>query len=136
MAGQPLPPLDPATLGLSGAQLARLQVAQLDRGATSAQVLRSGGATRPASSGDGRYLYIVLDPDSSDAGGVLRVATRSGSSVPLLDDDGAPVSSAAFGPEAGSIVVGRVGDGVWLVEAATRRGERLSDDGWRPRWLP
>jgi hypothetical protein len=136
LAGEPLPPLDPATLGLSDAQVGRLQVAQLDRGAISVQVLRSGGAARPASSGDGRYLYIVVDPGSSDEGGVLRVATRSGSSVPLPDDDGALVSSAAFGPEAGSIVVGRVGDGVWLVDAATRRGERLSDDGWQPRWLP
>jgi len=136
LAGEPLPPLDPAELGLSDAQVARLQVAQLDRGAISVQVLRSGGAARPASSGDGRYLYIVVDPESSDAGGVLRVAIRSGSSIPLLDDDGAAVSSAAFGPESGSIVVGRVGDGVWLVDAATRRGEQLSEDGWQPRWLP
>jgi hypothetical protein len=137
VAGAPLPELDPAALGLTETQLGRLQVAQLDRGAASVQVARSGGAGRPATGADGRYLYVVVDPESAEAGGALRLTTPGGTaSSALLGDGGAPVSSASFGPEQGAIVAARVGDGIWLVDVESRTGEQLADDGWQPRWLP
>jgi hypothetical protein len=136
--GAPLPPLDPATLGLSDDRLGSLRIARLDRGAATVVPLpRSGGASRPATSSDGRYLYVVVEPGSPEGGGVLRLTTRGGGvSFPILQDGGAPVSVAAFGPEPETIVAARVGDGLWLVDATTGLGERLADDGWQPRWLP
>jgi hypothetical protein len=137
-AGEPLPVLDPATLGLSEDQLGSLGVAWLDRGATSVVRLpHSDGASRPATSGDGRYLYVVIDPDLPGAGGLLRVTSRGGGTTfPVLRDGGAAVTSAAFGPEPGAVVVARTDDGVWLVDVASASGEQLAADGWQPRWLP
>lgn len=136
--GTPLPPLDPATLGLSGDQLGSLGLARLDRGAATVVALaRSGGASRPATSSDGRYLYVVVEPGTPEGGGGLHLTTRGGGvSFPILRDGGAPVSVAAFGPEPQTIVAARVADGIWLVDATTGLGERLADDGWQPRWLP
>jgi Tol biopolymer transport system component len=136
--GAPLPPLDPATLGLSDDQLGSLALARLDRGAaTVVGLARSGGASRPATSSDGRYLYVVVEPGTPEGGGALRVTTRGGGvSFPILRDGGASVSVAAFGPEPLTIVAARVADGIWLVDADTGLGERLAGDGWQPRWLP
>jgi hypothetical protein len=147
--GAPLPPLDPALLGLSTVELGTLELVQLDRGAIRVEVLdRPGGAARPAAStgDDAGYLYIVTRPGQPGAGGELWVAVRAGG-VPrhLLDDGGPAVSSASFGLEPGSVVAARVaGDdarpdpdaGIWLLNATTGRAEQLSADGWLPRWLP
>ncbi|HEX9635038.1 MAG TPA: Ig-like domain-containing protein [Candidatus Limnocylindria bacterium] len=137
-AGEPLPALDPATLGLSDDQLGSLDVARLDRGATTAvRLAHSDGASRPATSGDGRYLYIVVQPEFPGAAGVLRLTSRGGGTTfPVLRDGGAAVTSAAFGPEPGAVVGARVDDGIWLVDVTSGSGEQLAADGWQPRWLP
>ena len=137
-AGEPLPALDPATLGLTDDQLGSLGVARLDRGATSVvRLAHSDGASRPATSGDGRYLYVVVEPGQRGAGGLLRLTSRGGgTSFPVLRDGGAAVISAAFGPEPGTVVAARTDDGIWLVDVASGSGEQLADDGWQPRWLP
>jgi len=137
-AGEPLPALDPATLGLTDDQLGSLGVARLDRGATSVvRLAHSDGASRPATSGDGRYLYVVVEPGQRGAGGLLRLTSRGGgTSFPVLRDGGAAVTSAAFGPEPGTVVAARTDDGIWLVDVASGSGEQLADDGWQPRWLP
>jgi methionine-rich copper-binding protein CopC len=136
--GAPLPLLDPGTLGLSDQELGSLALAHLDRGAARVVSLaRTEGASRPATSSDGRYLYIAVELAAPEASGVLRVTTgRSDVSHPILRDGGAPVSWAAFGPEPETIMAARVADGIWLVDTATGRGEQLAVDGWQPRWLP
>lgn len=136
--GEPLPALDPATLDLSEDQLGSLAVVRLDRGARSVvRLAHSAGASRPATSGDGRYLYVVVQPGSPVAGGLLRLTSRGGgTSFPVLRDGGAAVTSAAFGPERGAVVAARADDGIWLVDVASGNGEQLAADGWQPRWLP
>jgi hypothetical protein len=133
-----MPPLDPATLDLTDGQLGSLAVVRLDRGATSVvELAHSEGASRPATSADGRYLYIVVQPELADAGGVLRLTSRGGgTSFAVLRDGGALVTSAAFGPEPGAAVAARAGEGIWLVDVTSRSGEQLAVDGWQPRWLP
>jgi hypothetical protein len=133
-----LPALDPATLDLSEDQLGSLAVVRLDRGARSVvRLAHSAGASRPATSGDGRYLYVVVQPGSPVAGGLLRLTSRGGgTSFPVLRDGGAAVTSAAFGPERGAVVAARADDGIWLVDVASGNGEQLAADGWQPRWLP
>ena len=137
-AGEPMPPLDPATLDLTDAQLGSLAVARLDRGATTVvELAHSEGASRPATSGDGRYLYVVVQPEFAGAGGILRLTSRGGgTSFTVLRDGGALVTSAAFGPEPGAVVAARADDGIWLVDVTTRSGEQLAADGGQPRWLP
>jgi hypothetical protein len=138
VAGEPMPPLDPATLDLTDDQLGSLAVTRLDRGATSVvELAHSDGASRPATSGDGRYLYVVVQPEFAGAGGILRLTSRGGgTSFTVLRDGGALVTSASFGPEPGSVVAARADDGIWLVDVTSRSGEQLAADGWQPRWLP
>jgi Tol biopolymer transport system component len=137
-AGEPIPPFDPATLDLTDDQLGSLAVARLDRGATSVvELAHSDGASRPATSADGRYLYVVVQPELAGAGGILRLTSRGGgTSFTVLRDGGALVTSAAFGPEPGAAVAARADDGIWLVDVTSRSGEQLAADGWQPRWLP
>jgi hypothetical protein len=136
--GEPLPALDPGALDLSEDQLGSLAVARLDRGArTVVRLAHSAGASRPAASGDERYLYIVVQPESPGAAGLLRMTSRGGgTSYPVLRDGGAAVTSAAFGPEPGAAVAARADDGIWLVDVTSGSGEQLAADGWQPRWLP
>jgi TolB protein len=138
IAGAPLPVLDPEGLSLDAEQLASLEIARLDRGAASVRpVGLPPGARQPAVSGD-RLLYVLegrvmLSQDPRDP--------RPGRS--LLTDEGAPAAWAAFGVEPRSVLVERrpargslPSGGVWLVDTLTGRAEQLTEDGWRPRWLP
>jgi hypothetical protein len=42
-----------------------------------------------------------------------------------------------FAPDPARMVIARAGDaGIWLVGVPSGAPQRLSDDGWLPRWLP
>jgi hypothetical protein len=144
-AGEPLPRLDPGSLGLSSFEVGALRIASLDRGADEVDLLdQPPGASRPEAGASGRYLFILADAGEPQASGVLWLTTASGSGFPVLDDGGGSVRSAGFGPEARDVVAARIPapgggpetGGIWLVDSIAGDGEQLSEDGWLPRWLP
>jgi hypothetical protein len=143
--GDPLPPLEPGSLGLSSFEVGALRMASLDRGADEVDLLdQPPGASRPEAGPGGRYLFIVANAEEQQASGELWLTTASGSGFPMLDDGGSSVRSAGFGPEARDVVAARSPasgsgpetGGIWLVDSIAGDGERLSEDGWLPRWLP
>jgi hypothetical protein len=143
--GEPLPPLDPGSLGLSSFAVGALRIASLDRGADEVDLLdQPPGASRPEAGPGGRYLFIVADAGEPQASGELWLTTAAGSGFPVLDDGGGSIRSAGFGPEARDVVAARMLDsgtgpgtgGIWLVDSIVGDGEQLSEDGWLPRWLP
>jgi hypothetical protein len=129
--------LDPASSDLEASQVAALHVVRVNRFATAVRATPFGaGAARPVVDAGGRYAFVRLAGGEAD-GGSLWVA-------PSLDDAGAAISvpggataSASFAPEPGSMVIGEAGSGgVWLLELATGNAQRLTAEGWLPRWLP
>ena len=130
--------LDPASADLGAAQVAALHVVRMDRFATTVRATAFGGAaSRPAVDPDGRYGFIRLE-GTEVGGGSLWVA----SGLQDVGDEiampaGESAGSASFAPEPGSMVIGGAEPGgVWLISLASGRAERLSADGWLPRWLP
>jgi hypothetical protein len=135
-AGQPIPPLDPGALQLSSFELGALRIARLNRGAAAVDLLEQApGASRPEAGQDGRYLFIAVQPGALQGNGILWLAPRNGP-IRELGDGGDSVTSASFGPGSREVAAARLGDGIWLVDAATGRSQQLSEDGWLPRWVP
>jgi len=137
--GQPLPDLGPETPLLAGSQLATLHIARLDRGAQATERLDlPDGASRPAVGRD-QLAFVVGDPSDASAGGELWLsldAIDAAADRLLLDDGGPGVASASFGIDTRSLLVGRSGGGIWVVDTITGDGEELAADGWLPHWLP
>jgi hypothetical protein len=135
--GQPIPPLDPGAMQLSSFELGALRIARLDRGAATVDLLEQApGASRPEAGQDGRYLFIVVQPGALQGNGTLWLATAGSHSIRQLGDGDVSVTSASFGPGSRDVAAARLGDGIWLVNAASGRSHQLSEDGWLPRWLP
>ena len=139
--GEPIQAMDPGRLGLTSFGLGAMRLARLERGAATVQLLdQRSGASRPEAGADGRYLFIEVQADAAEAGGVLWLTTVGGSAFDVLADDGAPVTSAGYGPEPNDVVAARagsgVGGGVWLVDVTSGRGLQLVADGQMPRWIP
>jgi hypothetical protein len=136
--GAPVPLLDPASRSLAPGLVAALHVVRLDRFATSVRATGFGsGASQPAADPEGGFAFIRL-AGAELGSGALWVA-------PTLDATGHEVSlpptvrgsSPAFAPEPGSLVLSQVRPGgIWLVEVASGSVQRLTVDGWLPRWLP
>jgi hypothetical protein len=130
--------LDPASAELGEAEVAALHVVRMDRFATSVRATAFGaGSSRPAVDASGRYAYIRLA--GSDIGiGSLWLASGLQDVGEKIDAPaiGSP-SSASFAPEPGSVLIGQAEPGgIWLFSLASGRSQRLSADGWLPRWLP
>jgi hypothetical protein len=139
--GQPIKAMDPGDLDLSSFALGALRLAQLERGAAAVQLLEQpSGSSRPDAGPGGRYLFIEVQAEAPEGGGTLWLTTAGGSAFDVLADDGAPVTSAGFGPESNDVVAARSGigasGGVWLVDVTTGRGQQLAADGRMPRWIP
>lgn len=138
---QPIEALDPDALGLTSFELGALRLARLERGAAAVELLdHPSGASRPATGPTGRYLFIEVQADALDAGGTLWLSTAGGNAFDVLQDGGARVTSAGYGPEANDVVaarasVGTIG-GIWLVDVITGRGQQLAADGQLPGWIP
>ena len=93
----------------------------------------SGSHRWPSLSPDGRRLAFV-----SDAGGTAQVWIKNlatGEPVQLTFDD-TPASRPRWSAQGDRIVYSRLGNGIWLVNAASGRSRQLSEDGWLPLWLP
>jgi hypothetical protein len=136
-AGRPLPAFDPGALGLSSFELGGLRLARLDRGAARVQMLdQLPGSTQPQPGRVGRYLFISMQSGAPDGAGRLFLSTATDVASPVLDDGGAPVTSAGFGPQARLAVAARLDNGIWLVDFATGLGQQLTSEGWQPSWLP
>lgn len=129
--------LDPASAELGAAQVAALHVVRMDRFATSVRATAFGvGASRPAVDAGGRYAFIRLK-GTEVGGGSLWVASAmedAGEAIAVPDRG---THSASFAPEPGSMVIGEAEPGgVWLLGLASGHAQRLTSDGWIPRWLP
>jgi hypothetical protein len=126
--------LDPASADLGAAQVAALHVVRMDRFATSVRATAFGaGASRPAVDAGGRYAYIRLEASELRTGSLWTASGLEtvGEEISMPADW--RVSSASFAPEPGSLVIDP--DGVWLLSLAGH-AQKLSQDGWLPRWLP
>ncbi len=138
-AGEPLPPLDPASPLLASSQRESLFIARLDRGAQAADRLDlPDGASRPSLSRE-ELIFVAVDASDARGGGELWLSLDvidASADRLLLDDGGAAVTSAVFGVDTRSILVARSGGGIWLVDTITGDGEELASDGWLPRWRP
>jgi hypothetical protein len=106
--GTPVPPLTAAGLRLTADEDAALRTVELDAGLSLAQTTPlNRGATLPAIGPDGRIAYVVLDPDSTDAGSLWIAGPGGLGSVELSPDTRARASGVSFAPEAGTLVVAR-----------------------------
>jgi hypothetical protein len=133
-----VPPLDPASSRLDASQASALRVVRIDRFATSAIPTAFGaGAVRPVVDAAGRFAFIRVGGVSIDSGLLWVSDALEDPGRQVSGDAGRRVATAAFAPEPGSVVVGepRPG-GVWLVNLGNGEAQRLSADGWLPRWLP
>jgi len=130
--------LDPVSQSLGVSQVAAVHVVRVDRFATSVAASGFGSAAaRPAAGPDGRYAYIRLDAANVESGSLWLTSALEQPGSNLVIPFGARPASASFTPEPGTLVIGQAKPGgVWLVDIATGQGERLSVDGWLPRWLP
>jgi hypothetical protein len=133
-----VPPLDPASSGLSASQASALRVVRIDRFATSAAPTAFGaGAVRPVVDAAGRYAFIRVEGIAIDGGVLWIAADLQDPGRQISGDAGRRVATAAFAPEPGSVVVGEPQPGgIWLVNLGSGAVLRLSPDGWLPRWLP
>ena len=129
--------LDPASRGLSAAQVAALHVVRMNRFAASVRPTAFGaGAARPAVDAGGRYAFIRLAGGEA-SGGSLWVTPSLAEVGAAIRVPGGATASASFAPEPGSMVIGEAGPGgVWLIDLETGAGHRIAPDGWLPRWLP
>ena len=133
-----VPPLDPTSSGLDAIQVSALRIVRIDRFATSAAPTAFGaGAVRPVVDAAGHYAFVRVEGVAIEGGHLWVANALETPGVQVLIDAGRRVATAAFAPEPGSVVVGepRPG-GVWVVTLASGEAERLSADGWLPRWLP
>ena len=130
--------LDPASAELRESEVAALHVVRMDRFATSVRATAFGaGASRPAVDGRGRYAYIRLAGSDLDTGSLWMASGLQDVGEKIAALAGGSPSSESFAPEPGSIVIGQAEPGgIWLFSLASGRAQRLSPDGWLPRWLP
>jgi Bacterial Ig-like domain/WD40-like Beta Propeller Repeat len=106
--GTPVPPLTPAGLRLTGAEEAGLRTVELDAGLSLAQTTPlNEGAALPVVGANGRIAYVVLGPDSNDAGSLWIAAPGGLGSVELSPDTRARARGVSFAPESGTLVVAR-----------------------------
>ena len=106
--GTPVPPLTAAGLRLTADEDAALRTVELDVGLSLAQTTPlNPGAARPVVGPNGRIAYVVLDPDSNDAGSLWIAAPGGLGSVELSPDKRARARDVSFAPEAGTLVVAR-----------------------------
>lgn len=144
--GSPVPLLDPAAVSLDARDVAGLRVVRLLPGGSAVVPTDFGnGATQPAVDGSGLLAYIRLTGPASSSGSLWVSADPANGGDELLGDQGARAGSAAFAPEPGAMVIGRVAEsgedpmataGVWILHLRSGVTEQLSVDGWLPRWLP
>jgi hypothetical protein len=141
----PVPLLDPAAFDLDAAQVAALRVVRLDRGASTVLSSAFGrGAARPAVDAGGRVAFLKLAAAGAAAGGPWLSGSLNSGGEPVSDDPGMLAGSVAFTPEGDAIVISRIAvpgevtgeTGVWVVSLDRATAQRLSVDGWSPRWLP
>ena len=130
--------LDPVSGELGEAEVAALHVVRMDRFATSVSATAFGaGASRPAVDASDRYAFIRLEGSDPGGGSLWVSAGLQDVGEEIATPAGGRPSSASFAPEPGSLVIGEAEPGgVWLVSLASRHAQRLSVDGWLPRWLP
>jgi hypothetical protein len=130
--------LDPASAELGEAEVAALHVVRMDRFATSVRATAFGaGASRPAVDASGRYVFIRLEGSEVGTGSLWMASGLQDVGEEIsIPADWRP-SSASFAPEPGSMVIGQAEPGgVWLFSLGSGHAQRLSVDGWQPRWLP
>lgn len=129
--------LDPASSEFDAAQVAALHVVRINRFATSVRATAFGaGAARPVVDAGGRYAFIRLAGGEA-GGGSLWVTPALADAGAAIGVPGGATASASFAPEPGSMVIGEAGPGgVWLLDLASGDAQRLTTDGWLPRWLP
>lgn len=134
--GQPVDAFDPASLRLSSFELGGLRLARLYRGAGAVELVdQVAGAARPRAGEVGRYLFIQVQPGAPDAAGTLLLSDANEQASQVIEG-GPPVVVAAFGPQARTVVAGRLDAGIWLIDVASREGRQLTTEGRQPSWLP
>jgi hypothetical protein len=122
----PLPPSGDAAVVLLDPTTSRLDPSEFGAGSSVAAI-----------AADGRVAYL-------DADGALRIADLpddAGRTVPGLGDEGVGAVSFAPGEEALAVVIptradDEAGGRIERVDLDDGRRSILTNDGWRPRWLP
>jgi hypothetical protein len=145
LPGEPLAPLDPASVALSSGEVSALTIGVLERDAFSVTPFDlPPGAARPVVASD-RLVFVTLAPFGSvDAGELWLASSPHDPEVirRLLTDREPDVLSAAFGVERGSLIVsirasaGSATGGIWAVDALLDVATQLSEDGRQATWLP
>jgi hypothetical protein len=110
---------------------------RMDRFATSVRATAFGsGASRPAVDGSGRYAYIRLQGSEVGTGSLWTASGLQDVGEKISVPADWRISSASFVPEPGSVLIAEANQGgIWLLSLAGH-AQRLSQDGWLPRWLP
>ncbi len=132
----PMTPLDPASSGLSVAQLGGLRVVQLDRGTDA--VVDAGlpfGASHPTLDSRGRLAYILLSSAAPDAGTLWLTGIDAGVGT-RISPSVAEVSGVAFTPDPQRLLSVRGRSGIWQLDLPTGQAHQRSPDGSLPRWIP
>jgi len=142
----PVPLLDPAALPPDAGRLSAMRVVLLARGASSVTPTAFGaGAARPAVDAAGQFAFIRLAGADAASGSLWVSSAPDNAGDEVMRNPGAQAGSGTFAPEPDAMVISRVtapGDvptligGVWLVNLRSGEAQRLSADGWLPRWLP
>ncbi len=142
----PAPLLDPTALQPDAAPLSALRVVLVARGASSVTPTAFGaGAARPAVAAGGQLAFIRLEGADAASGSLWVSSAPDNAGDEVMLNPGARAGSASFAPEPNAMVISRVAapsdnatltGGVWLVNVRSGEAQRLSADGWSPRWLP
>jgi len=96
---------------------------------------------QPAVDEEGTIAAIRLppgpaDPDQPPSGTVEAARDRDDDPRPISAARDLPVTSVAFPPEAGLLLLAVVDEGIWLLDIEGGELTQLSEDGTLPRWRP
>ena len=141
----PVPQLSPA-LPPPAITQADIRTFRFDRGATALEATGLGaGAALPVVDDRGRVAFVRLGAGAPGSGQAVVSASYADPGIEVAADEAADVTSVAYAPEPGEIVVAlppsgpgfaSLRSGIWVLDLASGSAQQLSRSGWLPRWLP